>query len=72
MASVSMLLKSRVSLTCFRACFIPGRAKELSATRYILLRIKGWMSFTCAARNIQEIPEDGVDKLRNASELKSD
>jgi hypothetical protein len=33
---VSMLLKSRASLTCFRACFIPGRDKDLSAPRYIL------------------------------------
>ena len=29
-----MLLKSRASLTCFRACFVPGRAKDLSAPRY--------------------------------------
>jgi len=28
---VSMLLKSRASLTCFRTCFLPGRAKDLSA-----------------------------------------
>jgi len=34
-ARVSMLLKSRASLICFRACFLPGRAKDLSATRYI-------------------------------------
>jgi len=34
-ARVSMLLKSRASLTCFRACFLPGQAKELSAPRYI-------------------------------------
>ena len=34
-ARVSMLLKSRASLTCFRACFLPGRAKELSAPRYV-------------------------------------
>ena len=33
-ASVSMLLKSRASLTCFRACFLPGRTKDLSAPRY--------------------------------------
>jgi len=33
-ASVSMLLKSRASLICFRACFLPGRAKDLSALRY--------------------------------------
>ena len=30
-ARVSMLLKSHASLTCFRACFLPGRAKDLSA-----------------------------------------
>ena len=34
-ARVSMLLKSRASLTCFRACFLPGRAKDLSAPRYV-------------------------------------
>jgi len=33
-ARVSMLLKSRASLICFRICFIPGRAKDLSAPRY--------------------------------------
>ena len=31
---VPILLKSRASLTCFRACFLPGRAKDLSALRY--------------------------------------
>ena len=35
-ARVSMLLKSRASLTCFRACFLPGRAKDLSVPRYLL------------------------------------
>jgi len=30
-ARVSMLLKLRASLTCFRVCFIPGGAKDLSA-----------------------------------------
>jgi hypothetical protein len=33
-ARVSMLLRSRASLTCFRACFLPGRARDLSAPRY--------------------------------------
>jgi len=28
-ARVSMLLRSPASLTCFRACFLPGRAKDL-------------------------------------------
>jgi len=32
-ARVSMLLKSRASLTCFRACFLAGRAKDLLAPR---------------------------------------
>ena len=35
-ARVSMLLKSRASLTCFRACFLPGRAKDLSTPRYLI------------------------------------
>ena len=30
-----MLLKSRVSLTCFRACFLPGWAKDLSAPTFL-------------------------------------
>jgi hypothetical protein len=30
-ARVSILLKSRASLTCFRACFLPGQTKDLSA-----------------------------------------
>ena len=34
-ACVSMLLKSRASLTSFRACFLPGRPRDLSASRYI-------------------------------------
>jgi len=34
-ARFSMLLKLRASLTCFRACFLPGRAKDLSASRYL-------------------------------------
>ena len=33
-ARVSMLLKSRASPTCFRACFLPGRANDLAAPRY--------------------------------------
>ena len=33
-ARVSVLLKSRASQTCFRACFIPGLAKDLSAPLY--------------------------------------
>ena len=32
-ARVSILLKSRASLTCFRTCLLPGRAKDLSAPR---------------------------------------
>jgi len=33
-ARVSMLLKSRASLTCFPACFLSGRDKDLSVPRY--------------------------------------
>ena len=34
---VSMLLKSRTYLIFFRACSLPGRAKDFSALRYSLL-----------------------------------
>jgi len=34
-ARVSILLKSIASLTCFRACFLPGRAKDLPAPRWL-------------------------------------
>jgi len=34
-AHVSVLLKSRTSLTCFRACFLPGQAKDLSSPQYL-------------------------------------
>jgi len=33
-SSVSMLLNSRASLICFRACFLPCRDKDFSAPRY--------------------------------------
>jgi len=43
-ARVSMLLKSRVSLTYFRACFLPGRAQDLSAQGILMKMIieQGW------------------------------
>jgi len=46
-ARFSMLLKSRTSLTCFRACFLPGRAKDLSAPRYahILQKVSSFQVF---------------------------
>ena len=40
-ARVSMLLKSRAFLTCFRACFLPGRAKELTAHPLFQMLISG-------------------------------
>ena len=45
-ACVSMLLKSRASLTCFRACFLPGRAKDLSAPRYYTHGLTSVFMFT--------------------------
>ena len=38
-ARVAMLLKSRASVTCFRVCFLPDRAKDLSAPPYITLLV---------------------------------
>ena len=42
-ARVFMLLKSLKSLTCFRAWFLPGRAKELSAPRYSAHQYKSFL-----------------------------
>jgi len=42
-AGVSMLLKSRTSLTCYRVGFLPGRAKDLSALLYELEGIEDVM-----------------------------
>ena len=39
-ARVSMLLISRASLTCFRACFLPGWAKDLSTPRVRRISVK--------------------------------
>ena len=36
-ARISILLKSRASLTCFRCCFLPGRSKDFSAPRYFIV-----------------------------------
>jgi len=41
-ARVSMLLKSRASLTFFRACFLPGWAKDLSAPDIRLMMAREW------------------------------
>ena len=52
-ARVSVLLKSRAPLTCFRACFLPGRAKDLSARQVYVWRtwcsrrFRKW-SFRCS------------------------
>jgi hypothetical protein len=47
-AIVSILLKSRVSLTCFRACFLPGLAKDLSAPRYAY----GWLGLVQRPKHV--------------------
>ena len=46
-ARVSMLLQSRASLTCFRACVLPSRAKDLSAPWYVRFGdvIQYWVHF---------------------------
>ena len=46
---VSMLLKSRASLTCLRACFLPGRAEDLSEPRYSYLLT---YLFTCVTYSL--------------------
>ena len=47
---VSMLLKSCVSMTCFRTCFLPGRAKDLSEPRLRVLNpVDTWINNLYAA-----------------------
>jgi len=40
---VSMLLKLHLSLTCFRARFLPGRTEDLSAPRYNEYQYKSFL-----------------------------
>ena len=59
-ARVSMLLKSRASMTCFRACFLPVRAKGLSAPRiggmasWTVVRIQ--IPFVLSLVNLYHLP----------------
>jgi len=48
-ARVSMLLKSRASLTYFRDCVLPDRAKDLSARRY-MSHLKSNLDSKCPVR----------------------
>jgi len=50
-AQVSILFKSRASLTRFRACFLPGWAKDLSAPQYMLL-LKVKYHFLCVSTSL--------------------
>jgi len=59
-ARVSIFLRSRASLTCFRACFLPGRAKDLSAPRYAHCLCTSYVSvamFMCTL--LASVPIDG-------------
>jgi len=44
-ARVSVLLKLRASLTCFRACFLSVRAKDLSAPQYSYTVDGTWVKY---------------------------
>ena len=46
-ARISILLKLRASLTCFRACCLPGRAKDLSLPQYICVYFQNYR-FNCS------------------------
>ena len=52
-ARVSILLKSRVSLTCLRAYFLPGRAKDLSAPRHLITVHANWIRLVSAFASIE-------------------
>jgi len=65
-ARVSMLLKSRASLTCFRDCFLPGRAKDLPPLRQILQKILLRWSHT-GTQNEEVKCQEGELYERNSS-----
>ena len=59
-ARISMSLKSRASLTCFRACFLPGRATDLSAPQYNnthginnISFLVGWVQNTATVKHLR-------------------
>ena len=54
-ARVSMLLKSRASLTCFRACFLPGRATDLSAPRGIFHYYTIMSKTVISVKHVQQV-----------------
>ena len=69
--SGSMLLKSRASLTCFRACFLPGRAKDFSAPRhtsevYIYVNIDGLLN---TVKFMHKMSADVIKLVLNSAEL---
>jgi len=62
-ARVSMLLKSRASLTCFRPCFLPGRAYQHSGnslSRAEIHLLGQQYAMVCGNR----LPPAGLTKVR--------
>jgi len=54
-ARVSVLLKSRASMACSRACFLPGGAKDLSAPWYNVEELFYWLHGVCFIVHIRLI-----------------
>ena len=78
-ARVSILLNSRASLTCFRASFLPGRAKDLSAPRYVPSTLthfsawdlrSSWMSDSCGWQLIIDVSENTSVPFSTVNRLK--
>ena len=58
-ARVSMLLKSRASLICFWACFLPGLAKDLSSTPGSVLSFFYHIQYLPIIRTIEWVRRNG-------------
>ena len=78
-ARISILLISCASLTCFRASFLPGRAKDLSAARYIPSTLTHfsawdlrsyWMSDSCGWQLIIDVSENISVPFSTVNQLK--
>jgi len=65
-----MGLKSRASLTFFRACFLPGQAKDLSALRYVFVkegRLAGLVT-SCVRTAFENITERNIEGIIDGPE----
>ena len=68
-ARVSMLLISRASLTCFQACFLPGRAKDLSPPPYLVFETACKIYSLCSSADSSKV-DQSLHSLTTKSDVR--